>query len=93
MCQVSMVYDHFRSKFDPPPPYVFPWQPFPTVPYDELRKLIAEFREAVILAKRLDVLMNQPDCEDLEKKRLEDRVAVLEKRLNELLPGPKLQDK
>lgn len=48
----------------------------------QLRKLIDEFREAVKLAKQLDIVTRQPDCEDAEKKRLEERVAELEKQLN-----------
>lgn len=48
----------------------------------ELRKLIAEFREAVAAAARLDVLTRQPDCVDPEKAKLEARVAELERRLD-----------
>lgn len=48
----------------------------------ELRQLVAEFREAVAAAKTLDRLLKQPDCEDLEKKRLEELVAELERRLD-----------
>lgn len=49
-----------------------------------IRSLIKEFREAVVAAKVVDKLTNQPDCEDPEKKKLEDRVAELEARLSML---------
>jgi len=49
-----------------------------------LRKLIDEFREAVEAAKKIDVLTKQPDCEDPEKAKLLDRVAELERRLDQL---------
>lgn len=48
---------------------------------ESLRKLIAEFKEAVEAAKVVDRLTNQPDCVDPEKKKLEDRVALLEQEI------------
>jgi hypothetical protein len=49
----------------------------------EMRKLITEFRQAVEAAKRVDELTDQPDCLDPNKAALEDRVAEIERRLNE----------
>ena len=48
----------------------------------ELRKLIAEFKEAVKAAATVDRLTGQKDCVDPEKAKLEVRVAELERRLN-----------
>lgn len=82
-----MIYDHYKPLFPQQPPQQ-PYQPGVTSPMPsmtemmELRKLIDEFREAVKLAKQLDVVTRQPDCEDAEKKRLEERVAELEKQLD-----------
>lgn len=53
---------------------------------EEMRALIAEFREALHAAQVVDRLTKQPDCEDPEKAKLVDRVAELERRLNELEP-------
>lgn len=55
----------------------------------ELRKLIAEFKEALEAAKKVDALTAQPDCEDPEKAKLVERVAELERRLDELKPKAK----
>lgn len=48
---------------------------------EAIRSLIHEFRNAVSAAKTVDKLTNQPDCEDPQKKKLEDRVAMLEQQL------------
>lgn len=87
MCVLSAVFDHYDDRFR----QQWPYQPaFPTTPYvppapaevQELRTLIAEFREAIAAAKRVDELTQQPDCEDPDKAALETRVAALEKRLD-----------
>lgn len=52
---------------------------------EAIRKLIAEFKEALEAAKVIDRLTKQPDCEDPEKKKLEERVALLEKQIAFLL--------
>ena len=54
-----------------------------------LRQLIAEYREAITKAKRLDELTKQPDCEDPKKATLEGRVTDLEQRLATLLERAK----
>lgn len=54
-----------------------------------LRQLIAEYREAITKAKRLDELTKQPDCEDPKKATLEERVTDLEQRLAALLERAK----
>lgn len=82
MCTVSFVYDHYRPTF----PVLQPsfWPPNLTQPpaekaaADELRQLIAEFRQALAAAKVVDRLTDQADCEDPEKATLEDRVRRLE---------------
>ncbi len=51
---------------------------------DSIRKLIAEFKAALEAAKLIDKLTNQPDCEDPEKKKLEDRVALLEQQIAQM---------
>lgn len=50
----------------------------------EWKKLIEAFKKAVAAARVVDELTSQPDCEDPEKAALVDRVAALEKRLEEL---------
>jgi hypothetical protein len=44
----------------------------------DLRKLIANYREAMKAAETVDRLTGQPDCEDPEKAKLKERVAELE---------------
>lgn len=55
--------------------------PPPSKEVQELRDLIQEFRDALKAAKLVDVLTNQPDCEDPKKAELEERVKALEKHL------------
>lgn len=50
----------------------------------ELRKLIADFKEALAAAKVVDRLTGQPDCEDPEKAKLVERVEALERALAKL---------
>jgi hypothetical protein len=84
MCTVSMVYDHYRPIIPQPPtttvPAVYP--PTVVIPgvsdLEELRQLIAEFKEAVAAAKVVDRLTDQADCEDPKKASLEERVRRLE---------------
>lgn len=89
MCTLSMVMDHYQDRFpypssNPVPSKTITVTPLPT---EELRQLIREFREAVAAAKTVDALTNQPDCEDPEKAKLEERVAVLEAELLKLKEG------
>lgn len=98
MCIVSMVHDHYDPLIPLPedifPGTVLPHQPpsfdwttllKPGVDLAELRQLIADFRECVAAAQRLDVAMKQPDCVDPEKAKLEERCARLEKIIDALL--------
>jgi hypothetical protein len=92
MCVISMVMDHYEPripKIDPLPGWVVPMSPVPTLPpgvgsIEELRKLLADFHEAVAAAKRVDELTNQPDCVDPKKATLMERVADLERRLSRI---------
>lgn len=91
MCIVSMVYDQYRDRFPPiwPAPQPTPIITEPAWPgtaplsteIAELRKLIAEFREAVEMAKKLDALLKQPDCTDPAKATLEERVRRIEEAI------------
>lgn len=93
MCIMSAIFDHYQPLIPDvltTPTFVFDVAPslaplpFVVVPreeYDRLTKLIADFKEAVEAAGKLDRLMGKPDCVDIEKKHLEERVAVLEKKL------------
>lgn len=94
MCVVSMVFDRYQDRFpwgdstqgpqvqpQPTPPSITITSPLPQLPMAELKKLIEEFKEAVAAARTVDRLTNQPDCEDPEKAKLEQRVLELEKRL------------
>jgi hypothetical protein len=51
---------------------------------DELRKLLAAFHNAVAAAETFDRLTGQPDCIDAEKAKLVDRVAELERKIEEM---------
>lgn len=51
---------------------------------DRLEKLITEFKEAITIANRLDILTKKPDCIDPEKEKLIARVAELEEQLNKI---------
>lgn len=58
---------------------------------EDLRKVIREatefienFKQAVQAAKIVDRLTNQPDCEDPEKKKLEEKVAKLEQEIKSI---------
>jgi hypothetical protein len=59
--------------------------PGPNPDVAELKQLIADFKEALKAAKLLDKLTKQPDCEDPEKAKLEERVAKLEEAIKKLI--------
>jgi hypothetical protein len=99
MCVMSMVYAHYQSIFptsitSPIPsisgtlplfPQVAPdYQIIPNEEIAALKKLINDFKEAVAAAKIVDNLTGQKDCVDVEKQKLEDRVALLEQQIAEL---------
>lgn len=96
MCVVSMVSDHymepFRQKEKRIGDFFGPLQQWRNdfqaaslkSEIEELRKLIADFREAMAAAKRVDELTAQPDCVDPKKATLVDRVADLERRLDSI---------
>lgn len=95
MCVISDVMDRYNPWFpqtvpDPTQPgSTFDWSKIftPQAPdLTEMRKLIDEFKEAIEHAKKLDVLMKQPDCIDDDKAKLLERVARLEKVIDALLP-------
>jgi hypothetical protein len=79
-----MMYEYYKPQFErfynPPQPLFYP----PPQTTEEIERLIREFREAIDSAKRLDVLTKQPDCEDPEKAKLEERVAELERQIKDL---------
>lgn len=94
MCFISVVMDDFnkRPEWQLIPNQV---QTYPSPPIwnintiskediDRLEKLVAEFKEAVVLANRLDILTKKPDCIDPEKAKLIDRVAELETQLEKI---------
>lgn len=81
-----MVFDHYEPLFQP---FTSPAPLPPTVPTVEgLRRLLANFREAVEAARKVDTLTGQPDCEDPEKRKLEEWVTELERRLDEMTTSP-----
>jgi hypothetical protein len=55
---------------------------------DRLAALLAEFKEAVAAATKLDALLKQADCVDPEKAKLQETVARLE-RVVDALTGSK----
>lgn len=85
MCVMSMVYDHYNSKFpawpDLNPPATVPASTPSLWDMVEMRRLVDEFKQAVAAAQKLDALIKQKDCFDKEKAALDARVAVLEKQL------------
>ena len=90
MCVMSKVYDHYSPKFPDDwwkQPQIF--SPPNSEELFEIRELIKEFREAIKLAKRLDQLTDQEDCEDPDKAKLEARVAELENQVKKLLEEKK----
>lgn len=89
MCMMSMVYDDFSKRLpgiDWFKPFTIPSSPTPDLAEELARvsKLLQEFMEAKLLAARLDELMKQKDCVDQEKKKLDERVALLEQRIEAL---------
>jgi hypothetical protein len=62
MCAVSVIYDMFARLPDS-------W-------YNQQR--IDLFRNMVADARTFDIQSGQPDCEDPEKAKLEERIAKLE---------------
>ncbi len=66
-CAVSVVYDMFKKMPDS-------W-------YNKER--INLFHRMVDDAKTFDVESDQPDCQDPEKAKVEERIANIEKELSE----------
>lgn len=107
MCIVSMVYDEYAGRFPvrqtAPLPYVNPAPTENTLDWatmfqtksqvEKMEELIKEFKEALEHAKKLDILMKKPDCEDPEKAKLLKRVEELEKAIAELKKTPKKKTK
>ena len=93
MCTMSMVYDHFDQQF----PKHNQWPYYAPMPIETPQPLdateaakawlqkISEFNEAKGLAAKLDELTKQKDCVDAEKKKLDERVALLERIIERLL--------
>ena len=65
MCAVSVIYDMFNQMPDS-------WFTKPRL--DLFHNMLAD-------AKQFDVEANQPDCEDVEKAKLLERIAELENQL------------
>jgi hypothetical protein len=90
MCVVSNVGDFYsdRWKWVPDPPTFYPTPDTVRPPsvtigvsreeFEVLRREVAEMKELLRAAKRIDELTGQPDCE------MEDKVAVL-RRVAELV--------
>ena len=80
MCTISMIFDHYNPII---PLTVTPIGPSTAPLYDveAMRKLIEEFHAAMAAAKLVDKTLGTPDCEDSEKAKLLERVAELEKTL------------
>lgn len=74
--------------YEPPPTETKPFTPvvpwMPSIPTEELRKLIEEFREAVAAAKKVDARFGERDCLDPSKAKLEERIDALEKAIAKL---------
>lgn len=91
MCVTSAVMDQYNPYIPPSTwkpntglPYTVPptIQPQPIIDPVQLKELLDSFHKALEAAKIFDRLTGQPDCEDPEKAKLEERVAELERRLD-----------
>ena len=96
MCIVSNAFDGFSPIIPTPTPWpvpctgipnpgLAPWGPVPNTGQilnpDQLKELLEAFHAAVAAAKKADAAAGQPDCQDPEKAKIEERVAELERRL------------
>jgi len=96
MCVYSAIFDLYTPQIPVPTPTPYgPTQPWlPVLPADkpmtpeELTKLLEAFRKAAEEAKEIDKRDGNPDCEDPDKAKLLDRIAVLEHRI-EILEASK----
>ena len=99
MCVLSMVMDEFGKHPDwqlvPTNPPIYPFvtnpgaitftpQQLTKADIDKLEQLVKDFKEAVQIAEKLDILLKKPDCVDPEKHKLVQRVAELEDQLNKI---------
>lgn len=66
MCAVSVIYDMFGKQPDS-------WYTLDRIDL---------FHDMVADARIFDIEANQPDCEDPEKAKLEERIAELEEELS-----------
>jgi uncharacterized small protein (DUF1192 family) len=87
MCVLSVVYDKYDQIF-PRPTIV--WS---RIDNDHWQKTIDDFRREVKDAKEQDRRDGNPDCEDPDKAKLEERVAALERELERLKKSGKGQTK
>jgi hypothetical protein len=81
MCTVSMVGDFYRDRWTQPPP-MFPDHYMINTPvtrgeFDALKREVAEMKELLKAAKRIDEVTGQPDCEMADKVEVLRRVADL----------------
>lgn len=97
MCFVSMIMDEFNKapewQLIPNQPIGYPYitnpgnitssftQTLSKEDITKLEQLVKDFKEAVNIAQKLDILLKKPDCVDPEKHKLVQRVAELEEQL------------
>ena len=100
MCFTSLVMQEYQPYIPPHWPYSLEWKPYslewkPFTPTkkerywaalteNELRMLINSYRQAIAAAEQFDELTGQPDCHDDSKLELEQRIAALERQLNDV---------
>lgn len=83
MCTVSFVGDFYRDRWTQPPSVVPPTDhymiisPVTRAEFDALRREVAEMKELLKAAKRIDEVTGQPDCEMADKVEVLRRVADL----------------
>jgi hypothetical protein len=83
MCVISLVLDYGNQNW-PQQWSQPPTNPTPPVVAEEQRKFIDAFKKLMEAAKEFDEVTGQADCEDPEKAQLLDRIAKLERRLDEM---------
>lgn len=84
MCVVSALGEHYTEKFEPYRRMIYPneglqplgiYQTVSRQEFEELRNLVLEMRDILLVGKAYDEKTNQPHCEHEEKVALLKEIA------------------